>query len=1001
MQVRPWTISRPSCYLVGLDCYALGLSGKKKEVQERWSEFEASTVVQILIRHCTELEVPDILADFSGLHGIKVYNSTIIDWDESAALTNSRHSSIATLFLVRVNMTDGLLPVGLQSSDFPQSLTDIEFCVTNLRKFPNELSWPPWGVVYVENSLLATFPRALIEINPSYLSVAGNPITELPPEVFEIPNLLYLDISNIQINGLPPDVTQLSPSLARIYLVNTNISFFWAWIDEFVERTNGQIAPLRALHSTYCNNLEQLQEDNTNSFQVAGSDGHDTTIVAPTEQTQQDLLDTVDCSFFSQQLLYPLTFDDKINAICAPPADIPRLSYWVFAIWWTLILAIHVVTCAYNALYAYCYWRLQHTFLNMYLESFQIGMSPPYHQTISIVHATMSTLHGVCILLMLGGSVWQRSLVFTPWANKVSHNSKSARTGSIVLKSFKRVYSKISDRRGLCGVNGVHFHAVLICREFLETLLQTIQAYRMSSLLPRTLLNRFYVMLLVFNCWSSVIVYSVLFKGDEARRRFACIVLDCILDLVACMGVEIMILLSYVWDYNPKIQGFPELIWYDDQWVARALNEFRMVVVVSWSDLASRSIFSFGLVMTTMSMKELLQRVPRNSNRVGQASAPTVADVAGAKTQLSGDKLNSIGPKLPTPPQVDPKRHIRKGNSYQEVNGTAAGRLLIRAAHLLFGAWGILVLGLHIYASEQPTLPQCLMQVRPWAVSRPSCYLAGLDCHALGISGTIDEVQAKWSEFDASTVVQLLIRHCPALEVPDIFKDFSGVRGIKVYNTTIVAWSESAAITNTNHPGMSSLFIIRVNMTDGLLPVGFQSTDFPPQLTKVPPVLTRLQPYYLAVTGNPITELPPEVFEVDGMLYLGISEMNIRELPRNVTKLSSDLSWIFIGDTNIYFFWDWVDELVIRMKGRANPWLAGPTPYCDDLTKILNGTATEFRVPLLPEHSQTMMDPSQENRPVLVKSVRCDPTIEGLFYPLEIEDSINAISTPPPLVRYT
>ncbi|KAG3099163.1 hypothetical protein PI125_g15104 [Phytophthora idaei] len=233
---------------------------------------------------------------------------------------------------------------------------------------------------------------------------------------------------------------------------------------------------------------------------------------------------------------------------------------------------------------------------------------------------------------------------------------------------------------------------------------------------------------------------------------------------------------------------------------------------------------------------------------------------------------------------------------------------------------------------------------------------------------------------------------------------------------------------------MSSLMFVRVNMTNGLLPAGLQSSDFPPtlydieicvtnlrtlpddldskwpqaaliqveysHLTTVPAVLPRLQPYYLAVTGNPITELPPEIFEVDGMLYLGISEMNIHELPRNVTHLSSDLSWIFIGETNISFFWAWVDELVIRMKGRANPWLAGPTPYCDDFEKILNGTASAFRVPLLPKYSQTMMDPSEENRPVLQQSVRCDPTIEGLFYPLEIEDSINAISTPPPLVRY-
>lgn len=143
----------------------------------------------------------------------------------------------------------------------------------------------------------------------------------------------------------------------------------------------------------------------------------------------------------------------------------------------------------------------------------------------------------------------------------------------------------------------------------------------------------------------------------------------------------------------------------------------------------------------------------------------------------------------------------------------------------------------------------------------------------------------------------------------------------------------------------------------------------------------------------------PEVFEVQGMLFLSISNMQITELPQQVTQLSSELSWIFIGDTNISFFWAWTDELVERMKGKAYPWLAGPSPYCDDLKKIVNGSATAFSVPLSPEYSQTLMDPSEVNRNVILKAVRCDPTIHGLFYPLEMEDNNNAISTPPPLAR--
>ncbi|KAE9255369.1 hypothetical protein PF004_g600 [Phytophthora fragariae] len=299
------------------------------------------------------------------------------------------------------------------------------------------------------------------------------------------------------------------------------------------------------------------------------------------------------------------------------------------------------------------------------------------------------------------------------------------------------------------------------------------------------------------------------------------------------------------------------------------------------------------------------------------------------------------------------------------------------------------------------------------------------------------EVDEKWSEFDSFTVVQMLIRHCPALEVPARFSDFHSLRGIKVYNSTIVDWGESAALTSTNHPTLLSLFLIRVNMTDGVLSAGFLSADFPPtvydvefcvtnlrelpddldtkwaqnlllqfeysQLTVVDPVLIRLGPGYLALTGNPITELPPDIFEIDNTYLIGISDMDIHELPRNVTKLSATLAWVFMRETNVSFFWDWADELVERMNP-SSPWIAGYSPYCEDLAKIENGTATAFSVTLSPEYSQTLMDPSAKNIEVIGTAVNCKATTRlpsggGVFHPLFYEDSINAISTPPALLR--
>ncbi|KAG3020136.1 hypothetical protein PC110_g4870 [Phytophthora cactorum] len=417
----------------------------------------------------------------------------------------------------------------------------------------------------------------------------------------------------------------------------------------------------------------------------------------------------------------------------AKSTDVVQLSSWAFAFWWALFLIVHVVVSFYNALYAYYYWILQDSYVEVLLEAFYIGLPPAYHHTIAFVYAIMSGMHIVCVLLMIGGTIWQRALAFTPWSTNTpgSHVSKikASRTNPKIVEN---IYSKLSDRHGIFGVNGKHFHEIQLFREIVETSLQTLQAYRMSKFLPRTLFNRFYVILLAVNCWSSVFINSCFFKGNEARRRFGCIALDCVLDLVACMGVEVIVVLSYSNDFDLNLDVSSFLTLFNNEWMARAYNEFQMVVVASWWDLVSRATFSLGLLISTTNMKELLQRLPINYNRVAQSSFSAVAIKDTKKTAKSSTE------------------------------NLVTGKVL-RTVNLFFGVWGVLVLALHIHAFSQPVLPQCLVQVRPWAASRPACYLAGLDCDILEISGNMDEVDALWSEFDSGTVVQLLIRHCPAL----------------------------------------------------------------------------------------------------------------------------------------------------------------------------------------------------------------------------------------------
>ncbi|KAG3244602.1 hypothetical protein PI124_g10629 [Phytophthora idaei] len=143
----------------------------------------------------------------------------------------------------------------------------------------------------------------------------------------------------------------------------------------------------------------------------------------------------------------------------------------------------------------------------------------------------------------------------------------------------------------------------------------------------------------------------------------------------------------------------------------------------------------------------------------------------------------------------------------------------------IHGGFVLLMIGGSIWRRE--------LVFSPWDTDKDQVYktskLNSAD-KAAGLKSKADEVEAKWNEFDRSTVVTLVIRHCAALEVPDTISDFHITTGIKVYNSTINEWGESAAITNTNHPALIWFYFVRVHVKDGVLPEGVLSVDFPGNL---------------------------------------------------------------------------------------------------------------------------------------------------------------------------
>ncbi|KAJ8571981.1 hypothetical protein ON010_g4851 [Phytophthora cinnamomi] len=729
-----------------------------------------------------------------------------------------------------------------------------------------------------------------------------------------------------------------------------------------------------------------------------------------------------------------------------PPSEYLRLPFRWFAFWRIVILGLHIVACAYNTAYAVYYWSYGDTYLSYALEGNGIGLPRDRFHVISYTHMILASIHAICALVMVIGSLWRHSLVFSPRSAKKNEgcNKPVSMTGGLgainlqkspacyarIPKLVSSLYGKIAGRRGLLGVNGRYFHVVIFGRELLQMTLQTIQAIRMSKYLPRVLLNRFYVVLIAINCWSKLFVYSRWFWNDEARRRFAVIMCDCVLNVMSTLGVSSIVFLRYIDFYQAKIIGFDFTMIGDQEWYSQMLNDAQVIIVVSWFDMISRIAFSLGLVASAADLKDLLRCGSKRRNRIAytgdNAIVPTDQRLGLRINETQRGNLNNAprpqveklnGPIARDIPQHDQALVQPRGSKMR----SQVGIIATKGTHALFATWGLGIVALHVCAALQTPLFECAPKVHPIAGTLPSCYVVNFNCYYLGISGSNKEVESAWNRFDRNTSMKISISHCPALEIPRNFQDFQRLQQIEVYNATIVNWDANNAITSASHPAMVALSLVRVNMTGGLLPPGLQSPDFPTKLrdinfcetnlqqlpddldskwpvnpgiymensklTTIPLALALLKPTYLMLGGNPLVELPPELFEAD-LGYLTLDRTQLTQLPQAVSNPSTAMFYLDIANTNISFFWWWVDPLVEDMFEGMQLVAAGGTPYCSDLDMIMSGASSDFSMPYSMGYSSILMNASQDNWEALTQAVNCSPVDGVTTFPLQSWDDM-------------
>lgn len=268
LKMHPWFGSSSYyCAVVEIRCthlQSISHNGNTTELDAFLRFLHPETVKGLIFSSCAQLQMPLVVSEFTNLQLIKIYNSTIASWDGEAMLTGTNHPHMQLVYIVNSNMTH--VPQGLLSKDdFPPTLSDIEFCGTNLTKLPSEVGiiWSPLYFFVLERSPgITEFPTPLAQLQLSYISLQSNSITKIPDELLANQTLWMLGLSNNPLERLPDSIGDVS-KLFQVFMRSTLISELPVWMSS-LSGTRDAVAPQTSVQveaggSQLCTEVDQAE----------------------------------------------------------------------------------------------------------------------------------------------------------------------------------------------------------------------------------------------------------------------------------------------------------------------------------------------------------------------------------------------------------------------------------------------------------------------------------------------------------------------------------------------------------------------------------------------------------------------------------------------------------------------------------------------------------------------------------------------------------------------
>ncbi|TMW69822.1 hypothetical protein Poli38472_001978 [Pythium oligandrum] len=202
---RSWFATKYPCAVLELNCFRHNWTGSANELDSTLELADERTIAAVVITHCRQLEMPSQIQKFKNLVWLEVFNSTIAQWHDDAALSSFHHHRISRLMLIHVNVS--MFPTRALADEFPPTLIDLEFVHTNLSLvFPSApgRSWPSSIYrLYLEYCGLVETPPVLTSLRVATLSLAGNALQSFPSTLVDNRRYRQLSLAQNPIQSLP------------------------------------------------------------------------------------------------------------------------------------------------------------------------------------------------------------------------------------------------------------------------------------------------------------------------------------------------------------------------------------------------------------------------------------------------------------------------------------------------------------------------------------------------------------------------------------------------------------------------------------------------------------------------------------------------------------------------------------------------------------------------------------------------------------------------------